>query len=61
MPTKEQRRLARERNHFVWSLMWDGRERQPPSGRIDIDGPLPPECQEELAALVRRWTEEGRI
>lgn len=57
----EMRALARERDHFLWSLTLDGRQRQPPSGVLEIAGPLPPECCAELKALVDRWTREGKV
>jgi hypothetical protein len=56
-----QTRLARERNHYWWRLVLDGRQRTPPTGEWTIDGPLPPECYEELMALWKRWEAEGKI
>lgn len=58
---REQRRLARARNHYLWRLVLDGRERRPAESRWEWEGPLPPACREELLALVRRWEKEGLI
>ena len=59
--TSEDRRLARERNHFVLHLCLVGAERRPPAGDFELVNTLPIECAAELLALLRRWEEEEKI
>mgnify|MGYP001598956868 CR=1 FL=1 len=58
---REQRRLAKERNFYLWYLKLDGRQRQQPTGCYEVEGPLPPMCYAELLALLSRWEKEGLI
>ena len=58
---REMRSLARERDHWLWSLVLDGWERAEPRGVFEIAGPLPPECYSELKALIIRWRREGLV
>jgi hypothetical protein len=60
-PDQEARAIAKEKNFYLWNLVLDGKVRQPPTGRFQITGPLPPEYHGELLALVERWSEEGKI
>lgn len=56
-----QKALATERNHAAWSLVVDGRTKDPQSGVFEICGPIPPECQTELLEMVDRWTREKLV
>lgn len=57
----EQRQLAKQRNHYLWSLTLDGGQRTEPEGVFEICGPLPPECHAELSEMVSRWTKERKV
>lgn len=59
--SREIRRLARERNHYVLLLAVDGGERTPPTSRLVLETPLSPECHAELMTLVDRWLAEGKV
>lgn len=58
---KEEKQLARERDHYLVQICTDGSERVNPGGILIFTGPLPPECHAELWAMVQRWTDEGRV
>lgn len=58
---QEQRRLAREKNFYLWRCVIDGSERRPQSGRFEIWGPMHPDCAAELKALIDRWLAEGKV
>lgn len=58
---QEERRLAKERDHFLCHVYIDGAERVNRAGVLSFTGTLAPECCEELWEMVRRWMDEGKI
>lgn len=57
----EMRRLAKERNHYLFQFVVDGRQKEPPSGTISYAGPLSEECIDEFLAMVNRWQKEAKL
>lgn len=62
---KEQRRMAKEKDHYLFAWTLEGRHRDGSDGRTfskwEVSGPLPPECWDEFFALYKKWEAEDKI
>lgn len=55
-----QRRLAKERKHYLIQLQIDGQHCDPPQSTISYCGPAAPERAEEMLNMLKRWLEKGQ-